>query len=297
MIPTLNEEKGIAFVLKGVEESLASVPHCVLVVDGNSTDNTLKIADALGAKQIIQAGIGYGDAYLSGFKYLEERMKSDVVVMIDGDGSYDAMQIPLLIQPILRGEADMVIGDRFSSLEDGSMTWVNRVGNRFISWFARKGLGIRINDTQCGFRAFRSSFLPKMNFRSAGMPFAVEMIVEGRYVGMKIIEARVSYKMRVGKTKLRPLRDGLRILGVIIRLTRDHEPLLFFGGIGLIFSLAGITFGLSVFLEWLSTGTVIRIPTAILSSVLIITGIQIFMFGLLADMVRDVKDRVRSLLD
>jgi len=288
VIPTLNEEKSIGKVIDGIKKELTGrYSYNILVVDGYSNDDTVKIAREKGARVIFQKGKGYGDAYLTGFEYVRKKFQPDIIVMMDGDCTYDPSDIPLLVDPVIRGKADMVIGNRFIKMEKGAMSKINRLGNKILSKIAQWTLNINVNDTQSGYRAFKTSILDNMSLNSSGMPFAIELLAEAYRTGLKVIEIPVSYHKRLGgASKLSPLKDGMRILLTIIRLFRDYKPLVFFGIIGLMLILAGILVGINVVKEWLATGTVKRVPSAILSSLLITSGLQVMIFGLLADMIK-----------
>jgi len=294
VIPTLNEEKAIGEVIDRVKDSLRAYECQVLVVDGHSTDRTVDLASAKGATVIYQESVGYGDALLCGFRYAKRRLSADAIAMLDGDGTYDPKDLPRILQPLLEGKADFVVGNRLDGLERGAMTFTNRVGNRLLSWVTSGILKIDVGDTQCGFRAFRSELVEAMDLKSGGMPFATEMLVEAKQAGAKIVEVPIVYHRRVGETKLHPLRDGLKIFGVFLRLTRDYEPLLFFGGFGLILFIGGLLFGLRVAVEWLTTGRITHLASVILSALLVMSSIQLFSLGLVADMIKGAKRKVRS---
>jgi len=294
-IPTLNEEQGIGFVLDGIKKVMNQYDCSVLVVDGYSTDRTVKIAKEKGATVIYQGESGYGEALITGLVYADKEMKSDIIVMMDADGTYDPYDIPTLLSPILENRADMVVGDRFPGMEREAMTFTNRVGNKILSWFARRALRIKINDTQCGLRALPTTLANSLDLKASGMPFAVEMLAEAKQAGARILEVPVAYRPRIGETKLNSIKDGLRILGTILRLMRDYEPLLFFGVFGFFLILIGILVGTNVFLEWIFTGSVGHLASVSLSSMLIVGGIVVFAIGLLADMMKDIKRRLRIL--
>ena len=131
-----------------------------------------------------------------------------------------------------------------------------------------------------------------MNLTCEGMPFATEMLVEAKFSDAKILEVPVHYRRRIGKSKLNPVKDGLMIFGTILRLIRDTSPLLFFGSIGFAFIVAGLVLGVDVTLEWLKTGKVGRLPTLLLTVLLIMGGIQFFGVGLIADMIKRFKQKV-----
>ncbi len=289
VIPTFNESRSIGQVLDEVSHALTNMDYSVLVVDGHSTDGTCKIAREKGATVIYQHGVGYGDALLTGFTHAKENMGAEMIAMMDGDLTYNAEDIPVLMQHIMKDYKDLAVGNRFGGMEEGAMPFINRVGNKFLSWATRAFLKVRINDSQCGLRVFRASLVDRLSLTKEGMPFAVEMLAEAKFCGARISEAPVSYRPRVGEAKLCPLRDGLRIFGTVLRLMRDTQPLLFFGGIGLLLGLAGATLGLDVTLAWLRTGSVSRMASLLLCVLLLMGAMQFLTIGLVADMIKGLR--------
>lgn len=288
VIPTLNEENGISPTLNAVQESLeGKFRFKILVVDGLSTDRTVEIAKSMGAKVIRQRRRGYGDALQAGFYFADMKMNASILVMMDSDGTYDPKDIVNMVNIINTGEADFVIGNRFAKMDKKAMTGTNKVGNKILSAIARKLLGIKITDTQCGIRAFRSDLASIFYNTSIGMPFATEMLAVSNQYQIKIKEIPVSYHERIGETKLSPIQDGAKILGTTIRLMRDTRPLSFFCSIGAAMIVLGTVFGIGILLEYLSTGVVRRIPTTILSVLLVVLGVQTISLGLISDMIKN----------
>jgi hypothetical protein len=117
------------------------------------------------------------------------------------------------------------------------------------------------------------------------MPFASEMIIEGQKEGLVFAEVPIRYRKRVGTPKLEPFRDALSIIFITVRLVRDYNPIVIFLPIGLVLILVGLVYGSSILIEYLHTGVVTRFAGAILSVLLIMTGLQITLFGLLADII------------
>ena len=294
VIPALNEEKSIGVVLDEISSIFEGRDYSVVVVDGNSVDGTPEIARKRGAIVISQLGKGYGDALLSGFNYAIDELDPYVIAMMDADMTYDPKDIPVLMEPILDDKADLVVGNRFKGMEKGAMPIFNRMGNRVLSWIARLALKIRIYDTQCGIRIFRTDLLDGLNLSKKGMPFAIEMLAEAKFSGARISEVPVSYRPRVGVTKLSPIKDGLMIFGTILRLMRDTQPLLFFGGMGSLLGVMGFILGFDVALEWLRTQTVTRLPSVILSVLFLMGAIQFFTLGLVADMIKGLRKNNNS---
>lgn len=291
VIPAMNEAASIGKIIDGVNSSLSNVNHKILVVDGKSTDGTDHITTSKGSLLIYQKGKGYGDALMTGFVYGKENTTAKVLVMIDADSTYAPQDVTRLVEPILNDEADFVIGNRFACMQKGSMTLVNRFGNRILSWLARRTLKIKFHDTQCGLRAFSTHLVDFINCRDGGMPFATEMLVDVMSASARIKEVPIKYFPRIGETKLNPLNDGARIISTILKLMRDTRPMTFFGLAGVILGITGLFFGIDVTLEYLETGKVGRLPTVMLSVLLLVSSVQIFSIGLIADMIKKYLKR------
>ena len=304
IIPTLNEEQGIGEVIREIHRTLdeyrlhvsdinnkviVPIRPGIVVVDGGSTDNTVSVVKEKGEIIVRQRGRGYGHALITGFKYAIEAFDPEVLVMMDADGTYDAADIPRLLMPILSDELDLVLGCRFDRMDHGAMTWTNSIGNKILSWFARRFLGVHVCDSQCGLRALTPDLVEIFNGQAKGMSFATEMLADAEQAGARIGEVSIVYRPRIGTTKLSPLRDGVKIAGIILRLLRDYKPMLFFGGLGFASALVGLALGFDVILEYMSTGTVTKIPTAILTAFLLGAGVQLASLGLLADMIKGQK--------
>jgi glycosyltransferase involved in cell wall biosynthesis len=280
IIPTMNEP-AIANVVDDVLDALQQYSVEVIVVD-KSKDETAMRAAELGAKVIHQTGTGYGDAYITGFKHISE--DTETVVILDGDYTYDPYDIPKLLQPINDG-ADVVIGTRFALMDKGAMSRRNALGNRMLTALLRSLYHVRLTDSQSGMRAIRRSALDRLRLQSPNMPFASEMIIEAQKENLAITEVPIRYRTRVGQAKLDPFRDAFSILSITVRLVRDYNPLVIFLPIGLALMLVGLGYGTSILIEYIKTGIVTRLAAAILSVLLILTGLQITLFGLLADII------------
>jgi glycosyltransferase involved in cell wall biosynthesis len=278
IIPTMNEP-AIGKVVGETRDTLKGWDLDVIVVD-RSTDDTGAEASAAGARVIRQEDVGYGDAYIVGFRNVSPA--TDIVVMIDGDDTYDPRDIPLLIGPILEKRADIVLGNRFAHMDRGAMSARNRLGNRAITDTINLLFRLKLRDSQTGYRALRAGALRELAFVSDGMPFASEMIIEAHIKSLSIAEVPVSYRRRVGRAKMKAYRDGSLILGLVIRLARRHNPLRLFLLVGGLLMLGGVALWTVVFEEWLSTGIIHRLASVAGGTLLFLAGLQIIIFGLLA---------------
>ncbi len=289
VVPTLNEEKGIA----GVVSDFKNLGFDVLVVDGNSKDRTREIAERCGAKVMVQSGRGKGNAVAEAFSILN----SDVVVLVDGDGSYKAEDVKKLLEPIERGTADHVIGNRFYSYEKGAFTKLNLFGNKILNFFFRFAYGISLHDILSGYRALRKEVYKSIELRRSGFEVEVELTVETLAKGFRIAEVPISYRRREGKTKLNPLRDGFRIGKAIYEMLRRYSPARYIYFLGAIFIVLGLLTGSYVVYAWLKGIT--HVLLAILTTMFILVGVQFFVFGLITHLLfrtaMDLKSEINKL--
>lgn len=206
----MNEEKGVGHVLANMPANGAME---IIVVD-SSNDRTAEVARKFGTTVIRENRKGYGRALQTGI----EEANGEVVVYIDADGTYDPKEIPKLVQPILDGKLDVVVGNRLHrNMNPSSMTAVNKLGNRMLSFVFRLVYKERISDSQCGLRAIKKEFIKSVRCCEWGMPYVTEQLIALSRAGAKIGEVQIGYRPRIGKTKLVPWKDGFKILGTIIR--------------------------------------------------------------------------------
>lgn len=210
IVPTLNEEVAIGQVIMDIPRSIVDE---LIVVDG-STDATARIAKSLGAKIVFEWRKGYGRALQSGI----DKSVGDVVVFIDGDSSYDARDITRVVEPILEGECDVVLGNRFGrGMQPGAMPLLNRIGNHALSLVFSVLFRKRIHDTQCGLRAIRRNMLGRENYNGYGMSYVTEQLINLVKQHVRVCIVPVTYRPRAGRTKLSPWTDGFKILKVILK--------------------------------------------------------------------------------
>ncbi|KDE55357.1 S-layer glycoprotein N-glycosyltransferase AglJ [Methanoculleus sp. MH98A] len=274
-IPTLNEAPTIGELVEGFRQR--GFPH-VFVMDGNSTDNTPDIARAAGAVVRTQTGKGKGNAIIEAVDVIDQ----PYVLMLDGDGTYSPDDAEKMLEPLGRG-FDHVIGDRLVNPEAGAFTRLNLLGNQLLNVMFRIAHGKALSDILSGYRAFTLQSIRQMTLKEAGFEIETEMAVEAVRNGQRVTVVPVRYLARPGTvTKLNPFQDGLRIFSTIYRLAKMNNPIFYFGIIGLFISLLGGAIGVYVVLEWLKN--IEHLPLTILTVLLITMGFQIFMFGVISDM-------------
>ena len=278
LIPTLNEEATIVQLIKDFRsEGFGNI----LVIDGHSSDNTRQLAEENGAKVIVQEGKGKGQAVQEAFQLIEE----PYTVMIDGDGTYLASDVHAVLQPILDGRADHTLGNRMANFESGAFTRLNLAGNRVLNKLFGFAYGIWLEDILTGYRGFTRHVIKNLSLTEMGFEIETEITVESVKNEMKVEVVPITYVARHSSadTKLNPLRDGLKIGKTIFRMARLHNPMFYFGILGTGLTLSGIAVGLYVINEWMNGVT--RIPMTILTALLILSGIQMFIFGMLSDLI------------
>jgi len=291
-IPTLNEAPTIAELVEGFKQRGFS--H-ILVMDGNSTDNTPEIARAAGAVVRIQTGKGKGNAVIEAVDIINK----PYVLMLDGDGTNLPEDAEKMLEPLGRG-FDYVIGNRLANPEAGAFTRLNHLGNQILNTLFRIAHGKDLSDILSGYRAFTLHAIRQMTLKEAGFGIETEMAVEALRNGQQVTVVPVQYLARPGTvTKLDPFRDGLRIFSTIYRLAKMNNPIFYFGIIGLFISLLGGVIGVYVVFEWLKN--IEHLPLTILTVLLITIGFQIFMFGVISDMLlgfhRETTRQIEQLQD
>lgn len=220
IIPAFNEVESITKVLSDIPESLVSE---VVVVDNNSTDATAENAGKTGATVVREPKQGYGAACHRGLEYLKSKsQKPDIVVFLDGDYSDYPEEMDRLIRPITEEGYDLVIGSRTSgTTEKGAITLQQIFGNRLIVTLIRFLYGHRFTDLG-PFRAIRFEKLVELDIRDRTYGWPVEMQLKALKRGLRILEVPVSYRARIGKSKISgtirgSLKAGGKILFTIFR--------------------------------------------------------------------------------
>ena len=213
VIPTLNEAGNILEAITTIQKELA-YPKEIIVVDGNSTDGTIKIVkDTNLCRLIIEPRRGYGIALRTGIK----QAKGDIVVMVDGDGTYEVKHINRLLDTMVKNDAEMCLATRMYD-PNKAMGLMNFIGNKIITFCFDFLFSQFLSDTQSGFRAISHSAIKKVDLDQDDMAFATEMLVEFAKKRFKIVEVVSTYKSRkYGKTKMRKIKSGIEIFATMVR--------------------------------------------------------------------------------
>jgi len=287
VIPSLNEEKTIGICIEKVKKVFRehNIKGEIIVAD-NSTDRTPEIARSSGAKVVTPDKKGYGYAYLYAFKHV----RGKYIVIGDADNTYDFLEMPKLLEPLKKGEADLVIGSRFKGkILDGAMPWLNRyIGNPLLTWFLNRFFKAGVSDAHSGFRAFTREALEKMKLRCHGMEFASEMIMRAVWAGLRIKEVPITYYPRRGsKPKLNPFRDGWRHMKFMLL----YAPSYLFVLPGMFLFILGMALVLLISAGLSKFGSIhLGIHSMIASSLLAIAGYQFVFLGLAGKVYRAKMD-------
>lgn len=280
LIPCRDEAITIAQV---VAEFHAALPGArIFVYDNNSSDGTVQVAADAGAIVRTEARQGKG--------YVVRRMFADIdadaYILVDGDGTYEAAAAPAMVRMLLQGQLDMVTAVRVDSSQ-ASYRPGHRFGNHMLTSIVRYIFGDRISDMLSGYRVFSRRFVKSFPALATGFETETEFTVHALELGMPLGELTTRYQERPAgsASKLRTYRDGIRILRTIMNLVREERPLAFFSAAGCVALLIGLALGLPVILEFMRTGLVPRLPTAILAAACVMLGFASFSCGLILDSV------------
>lgn len=279
LIPCLNEEHGIASV---VREYVAAFPHAdILVVDNGSEDGTAIVARGAGAAVITEKRRGKARAVATALAAID----TDLVLMVDGDGSYPAEGAKLLVDEFQREPVDMITGIRsaqnashvFRPMHQWGMTIFASVLN-FVFLF--KPL-----DLFSGLRLFSRRFYQHVPVLSRGFELEIELTIQAIDKSFSMTEIPVPFRSRANgsSSKLKTVRDGVRILRLLVVLFRDYRPFAFFGTISAIIAATGLTAGSVPIVEYFRTGLVNRFPLAILAASLMTLSILIGLVGIVLE--------------
>jgi glycosyltransferase involved in cell wall biosynthesis len=280
LIPCRNEEVAITGVIAAFRAALPEAR--IYAYDNNSTDDTVALARAAGARVGSETLQGKGNVVRRMFADLD----ADIYILVDGDGTYDAAVAPAMIDLLLAKQLDMVTASRVSDAA-GAYRPGHRAGNTLLTGLVAYLFGARVTDMLSGYRAFSRRFVKSFPALSAGFETETELTVHALQLGLPTGEIAAAYSARQAgsASKLRTFSDGLRILRLIVMLVKDERPLPFFSLFGVVLFCGGVAFGVPVVLEFLRTGLVPRLPTAIVAAALVALSFLSFACGLILDSV------------
>ena len=277
-IPAYNEEKNIA----GIIQKLSEIVDTVIVCNDGSSDNTGKIAEKMGAVVINhQRNMGYGDAIRSLFLKARE-LGSDMLVTLDSDGQHRIEDVMPIVEPIIKNQADLVIGSRFLEGNQENIPKYRKAGIKMITKLANTSLEENVTDSQSGFRAYNKNILSEITPSERGMGVSNEILMKASKKGFKIAEVPivVSYE---GKTSTQhPISHGASVTMSTLKFISIDHPLKFYGIPGVIFLAIGLIFtiitiqGFTETRQILLSTAVIGVGTIIFGTVLLMTSIILY---------------------
>jgi Glycosyl transferase family 2 len=288
VMPCLNEVDSVGICVGKARAGLAraGLGGEVVVADNGSTDGSIDVAAAAGARIVHQPRRGYGAAYLAGFAAARGRY----IVMGDSDDSYDFSELGALVGPLAAGEADYVLGSRFSGeILPGAMPWSHRyIGNPILTGMLNLMFGVRSSDAHSGMRAFTRDAYVRMNPRCEGMELASELVINAAQAGLRVREVPITYHPRAGASKLRGLRDAWRHVRFMLMLAPRFLfvlPGLALLVVGIVGQLALLPAGVDAALHRAG------VHVSVLFTLIAILGYQLTCFGVFADAMNAARGR------
>jgi glycosyltransferase involved in cell wall biosynthesis len=278
VMPCLNEADTIGACIARAVDTLrqAGLSGEVIVADNGSTDDSVQIACAAGARVVHQAARGYGAAYMRGIA----EARGHYIVIGDSDNTYDFADLTRLVEPLRQGY-DLVMGSRFKgTILPGAMPWANRyIGNPILTGLLNLLFRLRVSDAHSGLRAFSREAYGRMQLQTTGMEFASEMVIKASMAHLKVTEVPITYYPRGGSSKLQPLGDAWRHVRFMLLFSPAYIFLL--PGAGAL--LLGLLLTLALVRGPLRLGDLyVGVHFMVLGSLLAVLGMQMLSFGISA---------------
>jgi glycosyltransferase involved in cell wall biosynthesis len=299
-MPALNEEKDIEYVIAGLPQSMNGV-DCIeyLVIDDGSSDRTAELALAAGANVVRhQRNRGVGAAFQSAVQFALEN-EAAILVGIDADRQFDPMEIPALLEPILAKQADMVIGNRFTSGMPAYMPPVKYWGNKKIAQLVSYVSGQTFQDVSCGFRAYSREALFRLNI-FAEFTYTHETILSLAYQGLRVAEHPITVKydpQRKSRVAASIFNYAMQTSKIVLRVMLDYRPIRVFGGLAVIFILIGMGFELFLLSHYILTHSFSPYKaTGFIGLGFIVFGMLVLIIALISDMLNRLRINQDKLL-
>jgi glycosyltransferase involved in cell wall biosynthesis len=280
LIPCYNEEPTIAAV---VNDFRAALPDATIYVfDNNSKDRSVELARAVGAavRHVRDQGKGYV------VRRMFADVEADIYLLVDGDATYHAPSAPMMVRKLVDEHLDMVVGARVDT-ETAAYRPGHRAGNWLLTSAVRSIFASKFTDMLSGYRVFSRRFVKSLPVLSGGFEIETELTVHALELDMPVAEVETPYGARPegSVSKLNTWQDGFRILRTILKFYRSERPLAFFGLVGAGCVVVALGLAIPILLTFLETGLVPRLPTAVLSTGLMLAGLLALAAGLVLDTV------------
>ncbi len=291
LVPCYNEQAAITQVIEGFRAALPEAT--IYVYDNNSDDQTIEVARAAGA--VVRREMHQGKGYVVRRMFAD--VEADVYVLVDGDATYDATSAPIMVKRLMAENLDMVVGARADS---GAQAYRrgHRTGNWLLTGFVAMMFGRTIVDMLSGFRVFSRRFVKSFPVLSGGFEIETELTVHALELDLPVAEIPTPYYARQegSRSKLSTWRDGFRILWMIFEIYRYERPLAFFGAIGISLGMISVGLAIPIFATYFEQGIVPRLPTAVLSTGLMLLACLCVVSGLLLDTVARSRREMKLLV-
>jgi glycosyltransferase involved in cell wall biosynthesis len=281
LIPCYQEELTIEKVVQDFQRALPGAR--IYVYDNNCTDDTGKIAAKAGAIVRREKRQGKGFVVASMF----DQVKEDILVMVDGDDTYDAGHVHKLLEPILRGDADMTVATRLANYGEKSFRPLHVAGNRLVCGIINWMFQSQVSDIFSGYRAFTRETALHIPITAHGFDVETELTLQALYRGLVIKELPAPYRARPegSFSKLSTVSDGFRVLLKLFLILKSYKPLTFFGIGSLIFMFLGLAAGSRPIYEYITGRYVHAVPSAMLAASLVVLAFFSLGLGLILNSV------------
>lgn len=252
----------------------------VIVVDDGSSDRTADIAKKAGARVIQhETNKGKGVALKTGFT-AADALGADVIITMDSDGQHNPADIPKLVDPIIKGEADMVNGSRYLNGQDKNTPAYRRVGQNILDRATNLNSGLQITDSQSGFRAFAASTKDVFRFNAQGMAIESEMLADAGKSGLRIAEVEIGVRYDVDCSTEHPIKHGFWVLMMVLRDIELNKPLYYLTVPGIVLGIGGLIMG-ALFLQEFTMGRSLNFGPTVLMILFIVVGSFMALTGIL----------------
>jgi len=276
ILPAFNEEVSIGSVVLLTRYYADNV----IVVDDGSLDRTAEIARKAGAEVIVhEENKGKGAALKTGFA-AADNMGADIIVTMDSDGQHNAADIPKLVKPIIKGEADMVNGSRYLNGLGKNTPSYRRVGQTILDGATKLNSGLQITDSQSGFRAFSASTKDVFRFKAQKMAIESEMLADAGKSGLRIAEVEIGVRYDVGRSTEHPIKHGFGVLLMVLKDIEFNKPLYYLTVPGTALGIGGLIMG-TFFVQEYTMGKSLYFGPTMLMILCIIVGSFMALTGLL----------------
>ncbi|AKB23287.1 glycosyltransferase (family 2) [Methanosarcina sp. WH1] len=288
ILPAFNEEVSIGSIVLLTRHYADNV----IVVDDGSSDRTAAVARKAGAHVIVhETNTGKGGALKTGFT-AAAALGADIIVTMDSDGQHNPSEIPRLVAPIIDGYAEMVNGSRYLNHTDKNTPVYRRVGQAILDTATNMNSGLKITDSQSGFRAFAGSIKDVFRFNAKGMAIESEMLADAGRSGLRIKEVEIGVRYDVDGSTMSPIKHGLGVLVMVLKDIEFNRPLYYLTAPGIVLGVGGLYMGAN-FLQIFVAGGSLNFGPTMLMILFIIVGTFMALTGILlhsmSAVVREVK--------